>query len=147
MLACDVEQTLMGAFLSKIGGLPTRQMQDKLAVFMKKQNTDESAECLRWLQNGTPKTLGELAVLSVLVNDGLIMYSEPGQEHDAEHISLEINRAIINELKADAANPRPASPLLGPLGDMSVFEAELEQLTRADSVCSVSNNTDSDTGA
>ena len=129
MLACDVEQTLMGEFLCKIGRLETLQMQHKLAVFMKKQCTDESAECTRWLENGTPKTLGELTVLSVLVNDGLIMYSEPDQEHDAEHIGLEINRVIIDELKADAANPRPESPLLGSVGDMSVFEAELERLT------------------
>ena len=80
----------MDTFLRQMADEHSDSMQTALTEIMCRQNTVESQECVNWLSTAKRKPLWQLAVVAMLVNDGLIMYDNTaGSNTDAEHVVLE----------------------------------------------------------
>ena len=78
-------------------------------------NTKAYQAVLDWLK--TPRTIGELAVLSVALNEGLILFTRDGEE--AEHFGIDVN-SMLSQLVPTAKE--------GQAYDMTQFEKELDTI-------------------
>lgn len=70
---------------------------------------------LDWLK--TPRTVGELSVLSVALNDGLILFTRDGEE--AEHFCIDVNSMLSESVSAGKQEQAY---------DMTQFEKELDTI-------------------
>lgn len=77
---------------------------------------------LSWLQ--TPRTLGELASLSVMINEGLILFTETGEE--AEHIAIDASLFSTEMLTTEKQDKN---------FEMTQFEKELDTIACTDASC------------
>lgn len=137
MQACSAtEQTQMEVFLEQMGAMHCDSMQASITSILARQKTIESEECVNWLRTTPRKPLWQMAVLVLLVNDGLIVYDATAGETDAEHVMLD--PGLVAMVRDDAAQGRldlvPATDAsAGPAAqgaddDAGAFERELELL-------------------
>ena len=120
----------MDNFLQQMADSHSEVMQAAVTRILSRQNTIESQESVNWLQTAKPKPLWQLAVLAMLMNDGLIVYDNTAGESDAEHVVLEPGLAALIR---DSPTPAPGANMSGetdePESDEGAFERELELLS------------------
>ena len=132
-MSVSAEEINMDTFLRQMADEHSESMQTALTEIMCRQNTVESQECVNWLSTAKRKPLWQLAVVAMLVNDGLIMYDNTaGSNTDAEHVVLEPGLA---ELIRNTPDPKPSAVAVSsgemqtPESDEGAFERELAMLS------------------
>jgi len=131
------EQTRMDIFLEQMGAMHSDSMHASVSSILARQKTVESEECLLWLRTAPRKPLWQIAMLAVLVNDGLIMFDAAAGECEAEHVILD--PGLVGMVRDDAEHERRDDPAPSRISsvegaiesthdDVGAFERELEML-------------------
>jgi len=110
----------MHAFMEKVSKLRSESLRVGLLASLRAANTIEKNEFADSIES--PDTaLWKLAVVSMLVNDGLIVFSTVEGDSDAEHIQSDISVQQVEQLRASCGAQEQDDAA-------SEFERQLEQL-------------------
>ena len=112
-------QSQMHAFVQKVSGLQSESLRVGLLESLRAAKTIEKTEFADCIESpDTP--LWKLAVVSMLANDGLIVFATAEGDSDAEHIQSDISVQQLELLRASCAEEHDA---------VSEFERQLEELS------------------
>ena len=113
-------QGQMHAFVEKVSRLRSESLRVGLLASLRAANTIEKTEFADIIES--PDTaLWKLAIVSMLVNDGLIVFSTAEGDSDAEHIQSDISVQQLEQLRASCGEKERDDAALE-------FERQLEQL-------------------
>jgi len=113
-------QSQMHAFVEKVSVLRSESLRVGLLASLRAAKTIEKTEFADFIES--PDTvLWKLAVVSMLVNDGLIVFSTTDGDNDAEHIQSDISVQRLEHLRASCGEQEQEDA-------SSEFERQLEQL-------------------
>jgi len=113
-------QSQMHAFVEKVSVLRSESLRVGLLASLRAAKTIEKTEFADFIES--PDTaLWKLAVVSMLVNDGLIVFSTTEGDSDAEHIQSDISVQRLEQLRASCGEQEQEDA-------SSEFERQLEQL-------------------
>jgi len=114
-------QNQMHAFEEKVCGLRSESLRVGLLASLRATNTIEKTEFADIIES-LDTALWKLAIVSMLANDGLIVFNTAEGDSDAEHIQRDISVQQLEQLRASCGGQEREDAALE-------FERQLEQLS------------------